>query len=529
MILLAALLASPAHAAPVAVAPREADAVFAPRRVALLLGVQQYADPALQGLRFAEKDARDFGAVLGSADLGGFDRVTVVSGAAATGRDALRRAIAEATSDLQRDDTFLLYLSGHGTLTLDPLDGSRLWFLPADARLDEPATTGLAVEELEALVNGLPARRRVLILDTCHNGRSGSKSSLSSSTSRQLQGLRGEPPAPRGEREISESEARLFAAQYYQPAMEDPTLQNGVYTHFLLQGLTTGRNEADLDRDQLVDVTEAHEYARDRTIAYTGGLQVPRAEYRIVGREEIYLSGRASQRSAAEQALVSAYDRVLERARLLVNGIPRGELPGLYAIEPGAQTLEIKTADGRTLAKERVRLSPGSRIALEDLVRGQEPALDVLAGVSFTGGTDLLLPLAGSVQVAWVRPLTLPAPLRPDLHVSVDFAGGTLPSGVDATAGGVAAGATLGFDLGPVWLGPGADLRVPFRVNDATGAVERSVTGAGLLSLGGEIPLARDLALELRADGSLAPLALPDGTMELVHGAAARAGVRFGR
>lgn len=529
MISLAALLAPTALAGVVAVAPGPAG-VFAPRRVALVIGVQQYTDPALQGLRFAEKDARDLGTALGSADVGGFDKVTVINGAAATSRDALRRAFAAATADLQRDDTFLLYLSGHGTLTLDPLDGSRLWFLPSDARLDEPVKTGLAVEEIEALVNALPARRRVLVLDTCHNGRSGSKSSLSPTTSRQLQGLRGEPPAPRAEREVAESEARLFAAQYYQPAMEDPTLQNGVYTHFLLQSLTGARRGADLDGDALVDVTEAHEYARDRTIAYTGGLQVPRAEYRIVGREEIYLSGRASERSAAEQALVSAYDRMLDRARLLVNGIPRGELPGLYAVEPGTQTIEIQTEDGRQLARQRVRLEAGGRLPIEDLVRRRAPAVDLLVGAAWQGGASVALPLNVSVGAVWVRPVSLPAPLRPDLHVDVELGSGRLPStGTAVTSARFGAGATLGFDAGAVWLGPGLDLRVPLLVNVETGAVESAVTGAGLASVGGEIPLGRTHALELRVDASAGPLPLADGTVELAYGATARAGIRFGR
>jgi uncharacterized caspase-like protein len=528
MMLLALALQAPAHAGVVSVPADASRAAFAPRRVALLVGVQQYADPALQGLRFATKDARDLAAALGSADIGGFDRVTVVEGAAATSRDALRRAFVAATADLQRDDTFVLYISGHGTLTLDPLEGSRLWFLPSDARLDDPVRTGLEVKELESLVNALPARRRVLILDTCHNGRAGSKSSLSSSTNQKLQGLRGEPPAPRGEREVSESEARLFAAQYYQPAMEDPALQNGVYTHFLLQALTVARRDADLDRDQLVDVTEAHEYARDRTIAYTGGLQVPRAEYRIVGREEIYLSGRPGERSAAEQALVSAYDRVLDGARLLVNGVPRGELPGLYAVEPGAQTIEIQTEDGRSIVRERVQLGAGTRVAIEELVRGREPAWDVLAGVSWQGGSDLFHVVTPSLQVAWVRPFDAPTPLRPDLHVSLDAASGDL-GGTPTATGAASAGFSLGFDAGPLWFGPGVDLRIPFRVHPELGQVQRAVTGAGLLSVGAEVPFTRAHALTLRADAWGAPLPLPDGTTVANYGGTLRAGVRFGR
>lgn len=504
--LLASLLALPgvASAAVVATAPApDADAVYAPRRVAVLVGVQEYGDPALAGLRFPAKDARDLGVALGSADVGGFDEVKVVTGAAATSRAALRQALRDATATLQRDDTFLLYLSGHGTLTLDP-EGSHLWFLPSDGRLDAPEATGLSVAELEALVADLPARRRVLILDTCHNGRAGSKSSVAAGTAARLQGLRGEPPAPRVEREISESEARLYAAQYYQPAMEDPELQNGVYTHYLLEGLTGERDDADLDRDGLVDVAEAHEYARDRTIAWTGGLQVPRAEYRIVGREEIFLSGKEGQRSAAEQALVSATNALLNRARILVNGVPRGELPGLYAVDPGPTRIRVETADGRTLLDERVRLEAGATLPVEDLLRRRAPELSVALGASWQGGgAGAMHAVHPSLQVAWARPVDLGARWRPDLHASFEIAEGPLPTLPDAvaTTGTAALGATLGLQVGPAWIGPTVEARLPFRVREDLGERQLQVTGAAGLSAGAGIPLGRSLALDLRADG----------------------------
>lgn len=497
-----ALLAS-AWAAVVPVQPGAADAAWAPRRVAVVIGIQEYTDPALQGLRFPTKDARDLGAALQSRDVGGFDQVFVITGAAATRRDDLRRALAVATADLGRDDTFLLYLSGHGTLTLDPLEGSRLWVLPSDARLDDPDRTGIAVAELEELVNDLPARRRVLILDTCHNGRAGSKSSLGAATSQLLQGMRGEIPAPRGEREVAESEARLYAAQYFQPAMEDPALENGVYTHFLIQGLTTERGAADLDDDGLVDVGEAHQYARDHTIAYTGGLQVPRAEYRIVGREEVYLSGSPHTRSAAERALVSAYDAVLDRARILVNGLPRGELPTLIAVDPGAAVLEVETPDGRRILKERVRFEPGETVSVEALLERRSTGLSLTVGPRWYGGEGLHS-LEGGVELGWVRPAAaLPARWRPELHLGFAGAAGPLADNWDrpTTTGELWAGGAWAWNPGAVYLGPSVDLRLPWRVASDSGWAEAgpapAVGGvAGLL-----LPIADQTALELRGDG----------------------------
>ena len=262
-LLLGLSLCSSVFAGAVAVAPPSAE-VYAPRRVAVLIGVQDYTDPALVGLKFPAKDAKDLGAVLLAPDVGAFDRVFVIDGYDSTTRDGLFRAIAVATADLQRDDTFVLYLAGHGTLEIDPIEGSELYLLPSDGRLDSARQTGISVAEIESLVHDLPARRRVLILDTCHNGRAGSRSAVATPTRQLIDGFRGEPPAPRTIRDVSESEARLYAAQFWQPAMEDSELQNGVYTHFLIDALTKSRGSSDLDKDGLVDVAEAHEFARDR-------------------------------------------------------------------------------------------------------------------------------------------------------------------------------------------------------------------------------------------------------------------------
>lgn len=483
-------------------APPGAAEAWAPRRVAVVVGIQDYADPALQGLRFATKDAVDLGAALRRDDVGDFDRVFVITGASATRREALLDALRVATADLSRDDTFLLYLSGHGTLTLDPLEGSRLWLLPSDARLDDPDRTGIAVREIEELVNDLPARRRVLVLDTCHNGRAGSKSSLDASTSALLQGMRGEIPAPRAERDVSESEARLYAAQFYQPAMEDPALENGVYTHFLLAALTGERRAADLDRDGLVDVAEAHQFARDRTIAHTGGLQIPRAEYRIVGREDIFLSGAADTRSAAERALISAYDGLLERARILVDGIPRGELPSLVAVDAGPALIEVETADGRRLLRERVVLDPGERVSVEALLERRASQVEVAVGPRWWGGEGLH-PLQAGIELAWVRPFDTSARWRPDLHLGMAFAGGPLAANFDrdTTTGELWAGGAWAWSPGAAYVGPSLDLRVPWRVTGEAGWAEAGLAPSAGAVAGLAFPVGAHTWLDLRADG----------------------------
>lgn len=494
------------------------EAAYKPRRIAVLIGVQEYDDPSLQGLKFATKDAVDLGHALQEPSIGGFDRVFVIAGRAATSRTAIQNALDVATADLQRDDTFLVYMSGHGTLTIDSSHGSRLWFLPSDGKLDDPEHTGISVANLESRIHDLTARRRVLILDTCHNGRSGSKSLVTGPTQQLLSGFRGEPPAPRDVREISESEARLYAAQYWQPAMEDPELQNGVYTHYLLEALEAGKSNADLNRDGLVDVAEAHEYARDRTIARTAGIQVPRAEYRIVGREEIYLSGAQSTRTAAEKALVTACDLLLSKAKLIVNGIPRGELPGVYGLEPGSNLIEVQDPNGSTLIKRRIHVEAGTTLSLEDLMDPSTPTLGVLGGASYLGGSEAFAPWNGSVELLWSRPLGGQGWFRPDVHLGADLGRGWFTdggqwvsvddrdyylTGGEGTTGAGWLGLTGAWSSGPVYVGPFADARVALRSSDTDLAGETAVRfgAAGGLAVGVTVPMSAHLRFEGRAEG----------------------------
>jgi hypothetical protein len=498
------------------------DQVYQPLRVAVLIGVQEYDDLALQGLRFASKDARDLGDVLASEAGGGFDRVVVVEGAEATTAQGIQRAIDLASSDLQRDDTFVLYLSGHGSLTVDPIEGSQLWFLPSDGKLDSPQETGLGVDWLEARVSELPARRRVLIMDTCHNGRSNSKSVVNDPTASILQSMRGEPPAPRNPREVSESEARLFAAQYYQPALEDPNLENGVYTHFLLLSLTDQREAADLDRDGLVDVSEAHDYARDRTIVHTGGMQVPRAEYRIVGKEEIYLSGDPKARKAAEKALVSACDEILAQGTLVVDGQPRGELPGLLAIEPGRHELAVQSADGRTLVRRRVTLQAGHTLPVESLFEQTASRWVLMAGPKLrTGpGSEHFHPWAGDLELAWLDPVQSARSIRTELHLRGASSLGTIPEQGDWTVwtGEVSMGGSLGIRRGGFSIGPMAELVFPWRnfENEAGVQQQGMITGG----LGGRAIWTHGLdsgTLVLRLDSRVVPFSHDEEPTYLWH------------
>ncbi|MFT7518501.1 MAG: hypothetical protein ACI9MC_000633 [Kiritimatiellia bacterium] len=459
------LLPLAASAGKVTIQDAHVDDAYRARRVALLVGVDTYQDGALNPLAFAAKDAQDVADALQAEDIGGYDEVHVLIGQQATSRENIEHTLREVASELQRDDTILLYFSGHGTLTLDPIDGTELWFLPSDAQLDNPSETGLQVSWLEEALAAMPPKRRVLIMDTCHNGRAdGSRSALSSNTQDTLSRLRGDPPAPNAVREVTESEARLYAAQYYQPAMEDRSLKNGVYTHFLLEAMTDGRAWADLNSDGLVDITEAHDFAQDKTIRHTGGLQVPRAEYSIVGREAIYLAGDPNERVRAESALLSAYNGLLAKASLFVDGQPRGSLPGVVSIEPGKHHIEVRTTDGRVIYAEKLRMKAGDHTQVEQLMGLEAHSrFRMIVGAAVTHGSSSLMMSSGVDMELGYMPASR-AKVVPEFHAR--FTSG--PSAwTEYDTGSIAAMPAAGVWLGwrankTLSLGPQAEVAAPF-------------------------------------------------------------------
>lgn len=153
-------------------------------------------------------------------------------------------------ADAGLNDLILIYFSGHGELDLS---GS-LHLIFTDSEKDFLNSTALSVEDIWKLIKGCRAKQVVTILDCCYSGsaeralfKGGALTStvnafeveegkylLMSSAARQLSGF------TKSDLSISENERSIF-------------------THFLIEGLTTG--EADRNQDGFIDVDEWHEYA----------------------------------------------------------------------------------------------------------------------------------------------------------------------------------------------------------------------------------------------------------------------------
>ena len=229
-----------------------------PRYFAFVVGVSDYYSKTMEDLSFAAKDATDVGDELQKL---GYDVTRCV------GREASREQIVGqfeaflkklAEAQIEPHDVVLILFSGHGQelpTRVEPEGQAAIteavpYFCAWDAvAYDEKQHTlaGLraeAVEEKLGLVSinrilgGLEksnSLNNLLIVDACRsNPAKGKAPQITGSTIRQL---------PQG---IS----MLFAARSGQKSYEsvDPNVRNGVFTHYLLQGL---RGEAKNSRGQI--------------------------------------------------------------------------------------------------------------------------------------------------------------------------------------------------------------------------------------------------------------------------------------
>ncbi|MBI5542577.1 MAG: caspase family protein [Deltaproteobacteria bacterium] len=345
-------------------APGSTDTVARPKRFALLVGIDDFQDKRFGPLKHARSDAQAL-----AAGLREFDEVVLLGSPEQTTRPAILEALDALGRGVKSPrDTVLVYLSTHGTLAQRGGQWER-FLVTADTRMDLVADTGLAVNELSHRIERLGSRRVALILAACHSGKG--KSQHSDALARALAGLKAAPVALH---EVSEAVVVLTAAAFGETAKEDDRLGHDVYTYFLLEALGKG----DRDGDGAVTASEAHDYARERTYAFTQGAQRPTAEADILGEDPIVLRG--APRSAG-RPVVYSYSPSSEGLTVAVNGTLKGTLPGGVAIDEGRQHLELRTARGAVVFEGSVSLRPGEQLELSQLIP-RRPRLRLEAGAA---------------------------------------------------------------------------------------------------------------------------------------------------
>jgi WD40 repeat protein len=123
------------------------------------IGVNEFKD-ATHNLTFCEQDVRD----LASAFSGKHSEITLLTNEQVTRERIL--SLKELLLKTTVNDKVIISCSSHGLLD----DSLNFYLATHDLDFEHPKSRGLRYEELEGLLDGIPARQKLLLLDACNSG-----------------------------------------------------------------------------------------------------------------------------------------------------------------------------------------------------------------------------------------------------------------------------------------------------------------------------------------------------------------------
>jgi uncharacterized caspase-like protein len=260
----------------------------------LTIGVSDYPGTDFD-LEFAAKDAQDLLAAL-SGSLGGKmevkTRVLVDGDATKAGIVAAKSFFAEGNPD----DLAIVFLAGHGVLNEGD---NRYYYCPADIDFEDFARNGVSYEEIENLVDEIPAMKRVILIDSCHSGEltekemravqesAGAAAGKEGGQVRSIRVIGSRAPGETvSKREMRDSHFAfqdfrrqvgaqvLSSAGPLELAFEGAEYKNGLFTFYLLSALRG--QTADRNKDGALTVAELFTTTAKEVVEATEGLQHPR-------------------------------------------------------------------------------------------------------------------------------------------------------------------------------------------------------------------------------------------------------------
>jgi len=253
----------------------------------VVVGVSGYKNPTLN-LNYAAKDVRDFIQTM-NLQRDNYKEIIVDSLLNENATKEKIMTVKKRMSQTSSDDRVILFFAGHGLLDVN-LD---YYLATYDVDAANPATKGLSYDLFVDLVDAIPARNKLILMDACHSGEVdkdeleviGSETKVEADiTFRAIPG--GTAVKTIGLNNSFEIMKQLFSdlrksngttvissaggAEY---AMEGDQWKNGVFTYCLQKALKDKR--ADVNKDGKISLSELQVYLEEQVMLLTNGKQRP--------------------------------------------------------------------------------------------------------------------------------------------------------------------------------------------------------------------------------------------------------------
>ncbi|MFY0652408.1 MAG: caspase family protein [Cyclobacteriaceae bacterium] len=253
----------------------------------VVIGVSEYISSEMN-LTYAAKDANDIVSAFQSKS-GNYGNIIVLKYINENATTSNILSAKESLSKSKVDDEVVVFLAGHGVL-----DANLDYYLAThDMDFLNPAEKGLKYEDLEGLLDAIPARKKVMLLDACHSGEVDKEaegeqtaSSVSTTGNIKFRGFNSASGNALGLQNSFKMMQELFAdlrrgtgaivissASGAEYAYESPEWNNGVFTYSLLEGIKTAN--CDENKDGEIRMSELRNYVMKRVVELTNGNQHP--------------------------------------------------------------------------------------------------------------------------------------------------------------------------------------------------------------------------------------------------------------
>jgi Caspase domain len=321
-----------------------------PRRSALIVATDEYADPKLRRLRAPVRDAEELGRVLANQAIGAFEVEVLLN----EPEYRIRRKLAEFFSSRTLDDLLLVHFSCHGLKD----DDGNLYFATPDTEMEHLDSTAVPSEFVNRQMRKSRSRRIALFLDCCYSGAFSRGAMARAGNGVEL-----------AERFDGQGQVVITASNAMEYAFEGDELTGegtpSVFTTALVEGLESGA--ADRDGDDLVSVDELYDYVYDRVRETTPDQTPSKWTYDLQG--DLFIAKNPNPKPVSSAELLTDLREALESP---LAGVRLGALGELERVVSGSNA----------------RRAAAARLALETLAADDSRSVSDAAAAALAARTS---------------------------------------------------------------------------------------------------------------------------------------------
>ena len=225
----------------------------------VIIGIDQYRDVQIPDLSKARADAVSiFEAITGPSGRIEPQNVMLLLNEKATAKN-IRSAIGTKLPQIISDEDFVfLFYAGHGIAK--PAGGSNSdatferYLVPYDGELDDLYATAIAMDSISDWFKRLVARQVVIVIDSCFSGLPGGRTLQHPNF---ISRASFADESPDYDPDNTQGRIVITACRANEVSIELHNMSNGIFTHFLLEGLS---GKADTDEDGYISLNELYSY-----------------------------------------------------------------------------------------------------------------------------------------------------------------------------------------------------------------------------------------------------------------------------